>query len=130
MQYRPKLMDMDEDVVVIVEEIPNTIVFMATIHQILKKGKPHRNHENNFYRCGMKRHWLRTCRTLKHLVDLYQTLIKAKGKKIDMNFINSDGLDLTYYDIDFFGGPIEKTYYLINDEKINIDKCYFIYQII
>ena len=114
-------MDMDEDVVVIVEEIPNTIVFMATIHQILKKGKPPRNHENNFYRCGMKGHWLRTCRMLKHLVDLYQTSIKAKGKKIDMNFINGDGLDLTYYDIDFFGGPIEKTYYLINDEKINID---------
>ena len=83
MQYCPKLMDMDEDVVVIVEEIPNTIVFMATIHQILKKGKPPRNHENNFYRCGMKGHWLRTCRMLKHLVDLYQTSIKEN--EVEMN---------------------------------------------
>ena len=32
--------------------------------------------------------------------------------------------------IDFFGGPSEKTNHLINDEKINIDRCYFIYQII
>ena len=47
-----------------------------------------------------------------------------------MNFIDNNGLDLTYYDIDFFGGPSEKTNHLINDEKINIDWCYFIYQII
>ena len=38
-----------------------------------------------------------------------------------MNFIDSDRLNLTQYDIDFFGGPNEKTDHLINDEKINID---------
>ena len=32
---------MDEDVVVIVEEIPDTMVLMVIIHQILIKGKPH-----------------------------------------------------------------------------------------
>ena len=69
----------------------------------------------------MKGDWSRTCRTPKHLVDLYQTLIIAKGKEIEMNFINDDGLDLTYYDIDFFGGPSEKADHLINDENINID---------
>ena len=47
-----------------------------------------------------------------------------------MNFTDGDGLDLTYYDIDFFGGLSEKTYYLINDKNANIDWCYFIYQII
>ena len=47
-----------------------------------------------------------------------------------MNFTNGDGLDLTYYDIDFFGGLSEKTNYLINDENANIDWCYFICQII
>ena len=57
----------------------------------------------------------------KHLVDLYQALIKAKGKEIEINFINSNGLDLTYHDNDFFGGPSEKIDYLINDDKINID---------
>ena len=38
-----------------------------------------------------------------------------------MNFTDGDGLNLAYYDIDFFGGPNEKTYHLINDKKINID---------
>ena len=69
----------------------------------------------------MKGHWSHTCRMPKHLVDLYQALIKAKGKEIEINFIDSNGLDLTYYDIDFFGGPSEKIDYLINDDKINID---------
>ena len=34
-------MDDDEDVIVVVEEIPDTMVFVVIIHQILKKGKPH-----------------------------------------------------------------------------------------
>ena len=38
-----------------------------------------------------------------------------------MNFIDGDGFDLTYYDINFFGGPNEKIDHLINDKKINID---------
>ena len=38
-----------------------------------------------------------------------------------MNFTDGDELDLTYHDIDFFGGLNEKTDHLINDEKINID---------
>ena len=33
---------------------------------------------------------------------------KSKRKEIEMNFTNDDRLDLTYYDIDFFGGPNEK----------------------
>ena len=137
--------DENEDVVMVVEEILDTMVLVVIIHQILRKrkaslhhqklnntevkqengkclqDKPPKNHENNCYRCGMKGHWSRTCRTPKHLVDLYQASIKAKGKEIEMNIIDGDGLDLTYYDIDFFGGPSEKTDHLINDEKINID---------
>ena len=69
----------------------------------------------------MKGHWSCTCRTPKHLVDLYKISIKVKGKEIEINFTDSDGLDLTYYDIDFFGGPSEKTDHLINDENANTD---------
>ena len=43
MQYRPKLvnMDVDEDMVVVVEEIPDTMVLMVIIHQILRKWLHH-----------------------------------------------------------------------------------------
>ena len=71
-----ELMGIDEDVVVVVEGISNTMVFMVVIHQILKKrslitlskveeyrGKIKRESvykinllrtENNCYRCGIK----------------------------------------------------------------------------
>ena len=39
-------------------------------------------------------------------------------RKIDINyFTNINGVDLTYYDADFIGGPSEKTDYLMNDEN-------------
>ncbi|XP_050136142.1 uncharacterized protein LOC126611850 [Malus sylvestris] len=38
------------------------------------------------HRCGDNGHWARTCRTPKHLVDLYQTSIKDKGVKT--NFLD------------------------------------------
>ena len=38
--------------------------------------------------CGIKGHWSRTCRTLKHLVDLYQASIKDKENGTEMNFTN------------------------------------------
>ena len=56
-----------------------------------------------------KRNWIYTYHTSKHLVDLYQTSIKAKKKKIDRDELYGDGFDLTYYDIDFFEGLSEKT---------------------
>ena len=69
----------------------------------------------------MKRHWSRTYRTPKHLVDFYQASIKEKGKEIEMNFTNINGLDLTDYDIDFFGGPSEKMDYLMDYENTAIE---------
>ena len=56
----------------------------------------------------MKEHWSCTCCTPKHLADFYQAVIKEKGKEIEMNFIDGNGQDLTYYDINFFGGHNEK----------------------
>jgi gag-polypeptide of LTR copia-type/Zinc knuckle len=36
--------------------------------------------ENACYRCGGKGHWSRTCRTPRHLVDLYKESLKNNGK--------------------------------------------------
>ena len=85
------------------------------------QDKPPKNHENNCYRCGMKGHWSRIYRMLKHLVDLYQASIK--GKKVEMNFIDSDGqADLTHLDVsDFFENPNEKIDHLIGDENVCYD---------
>ena len=93
MGYRPKPVDVDEDVVAIVvmEGIFDTMELMAWNHHKWnntevkqENGKSIQNkpsskaHENNCHRCGMKGHWSRTYRTPKHLVDLYQESIKEK----------------------------------------------------
>jgi hypothetical protein len=43
----------------------------------MKKKKTPKPNEEKCHRCGMKRHWLCTYRTAKHMVDLYQTPIKG-----------------------------------------------------
>nr|XP_043629825.1 uncharacterized protein LOC122601119 [Erigeron canadensis] len=52
-----------------------------------KNGAP----SNTCYRCGGNNHWARTCRTPKHLVELYKQSIKDKGKRIESNFTYEDG---------------------------------------
>ena len=65
----------------------------------------------------MEGHWSCTCRTVKHLVDLYQASVKEKGKKIEINFTDSNGIDLSYFDNDFLIDPSENFDYLddLND---------------
>ena len=53
----------------------------------------------------MKGHWSHTCYTTNHLVKLYQTSLKKKGKeKIETNLIDGDDpVDITHLDVsDFF----------------------------
>ena len=71
----------------------------------------------------MKGHWSRTYYTSKHLVNLYQALIKGKGKKVEMNFIDSDGpVDLTHLEVsDFCENPNGKIDYLIGDGNVCYD---------
>ena len=49
---------------------------------------------------------------------------RKKKKKIEMNFTDRNGLHLTHYDIDIFGGSSEKTDYLMNDENIATEWCF------
>ncbi|XP_059664071.1 uncharacterized protein LOC132309817 [Cornus florida] len=75
------------------------------------------------YRCGMKGHWSRTCRTPKHLVDLYRASMndKGKGKEIEMNFVDDDlTTDITHFDVsDFFADTSGNSDHLIGDGNIH-----------
>ena len=75
----------------------------------------------------MNGHWSRTCRTSKHLVDLYQASLNGKGKETNFvdhnNFLDSfDGVDVTHLDIsDFFEDPTGKIDHLIGDRNVIIN---------
>jgi hypothetical protein len=59
--------------------------------------------------CGMHVHWSLTCRTPKHLIDLYQTSLKQNA--IETNFIHKDDFEghNTYLDVFFFFENLDKT---------------------
>ena len=79
----------------------------------------------------MEGHWSRTYRTAKHLVDMYQASVKEKRKKIEMNFTDSNGMDLSYFDNDFLIGPSENFDYLMDDLMTMLNKyMYFILECI
>ncbi|KAL0424484.1 UNVERIFIED_CONTAM: hypothetical protein Sradi_0983200 [Sesamum radiatum] len=86
-------------------------------------GQTSKHVETSCYSCGGKGHWSRTCRTLKHLVDLYQKSLKNKNKKIETNFVDdeSDGyIDMTHLDVaDYFADPNEKIDHLISDGSVS-----------
>ncbi|CAM8901697.1 unnamed protein product [Rhodiola kirilowii] len=68
--------------------------------------------ESSFFRCGMKGHWDRTCRTSKHFVDLYKASLKGKGVEANftkqknddlINLAQLDPMNITHLDVsDFF----------------------------
>ena len=134
-------MGVDEDVVVVEVEggIPDNITILLLIRKeklrfTTRSGiitsldkkiekvqrKKSKAPQDTCYRCGIEGHWSCTCRTAKHLVDLYQASLKENGKKIEMNFTESNGMDLSYFDNDFIIGPSENFDYLINDLNDNV----------
>ena len=54
----------------------------------------------------MEGHWLSTCCTPKHLVDLYQAFIKEKGKGIGTSFANHNDPEdpMNYVDFSKWSG--------------------------
>lgn len=73
-----------------------------------KKSEEKKHYEEICYRCGIEGHWSRTCRTAKHLVDLYQASLKGKGKNAETNFIDQNNVydDITHLDVaDFLEQP-------------------------
>ncbi|XP_074352797.1 uncharacterized protein LOC141691949 [Apium graveolens] len=98
-------------------QIPNYPIFKydksnsnPKLEKNINKGK--RVVESECYRCRMKGHWSRTCRTPKHLADLYQASLKDKGKNVETNLVFEDKdhadnlLTMTYLDTaDFYETP-------------------------
>ncbi|ONH94391.1 hypothetical protein PRUPE_7G013700 [Prunus persica] len=82
------------------------------------------------YKCGIKGHWSRTYRMLKHLVNLYQESIKGKGKEKQTNYTDFDNIfgdfnepiDITHLEVSNFfietSGNIDRT---INEGNANDD---------
>jgi hypothetical protein len=84
-----------EDVVAALEEVVDVVAIMFGDVKVIipnqmtiiwgdmkRKNSPFfKKSESSCYRCGMINHWSRTCRTPKHLVELYQASIKKKEKK-------------------------------------------------
>lgn len=72
-------------------------------HKTINKGSrlPQKG-KDTCYGCDMTRHWGRTCRTAKHMVDLYQASIKGKGKNAEANYVNEEnasGASLDDFDL-------------------------------
>ena len=59
-------------------------------------------------------------RTLVSYLSYGQASVKEKGKKIEMNFTDSNGMDLSYFDNDFLIGPSENFDYLMDDVNDNV----------
>jgi hypothetical protein len=66
----------------------------------------------------MINHWSRTCRTLKHLVELYQASIKKnRKKKVETNFIKNESSGIlmdTHLDVSDFFENVDKEIKIMN----------------
>ena len=51
---------------------------------------------------------------------MYQASLKDKGKNVETNFADGNGLNLFYFDMDFFEGLSDNFNCLIDDENVNI----------
>ncbi|XP_059658745.1 uncharacterized protein LOC132305076 [Cornus florida] len=100
----------------------NSNATKQTKEKALQNKAPEIYDDKPCYRCGIKGHWSRTCRTPKHLVDLYRASMndKGKGKEIEMNFVDDDlTTDITHFDVsDFFADTSGNSDHLIGDGNV------------
>ncbi|XP_051132663.1 uncharacterized protein LOC127252515 [Andrographis paniculata] len=57
---------------------------------IAEKAKQGKRQIGICNRCGIEGHWTNTCRTAKHLADLYQASLQKKRKEVETNHIDND----------------------------------------
>ncbi|XP_074328481.1 uncharacterized protein LOC141666390 [Apium graveolens] len=50
-----------------------------------RKAPPEGDTRDIYFRCGAHGHWTRTCRTPKHLVELYESSKKQNGQRMETN---------------------------------------------
>jgi hypothetical protein len=65
----------------------------------------------------MTNHWSQTCRTPKYLVELYQSFIKKKRKKVETNFIKNESSGIlmdTHLDVSDFFKNVDKKIDIMN----------------
>ena len=61
-----------------------------------KEKKPKKvTNDSICHRCGMTRHWSRTCRMPKHFVDLYQASLKNTSKRGESHVIEINHAAIT-----------------------------------
>ncbi|XP_021846456.2 uncharacterized protein [Spinacia oleracea] len=90
-------------------------------HQQGNKKQTPSKEKDTCFRCGMTGHWGKTCRTVKHLVDLYQASIKGKGKVVEANYVNEENTSVPSFDVsDFFVDNPENGNDLIFEYNSNI----------
>ena len=65
-----------EEMVETMAHLDEVMVAAMDLHLNPNTTKPD---ESVCHRCGMSNHWAKTCRTPKHLVDLYQESLKGKN---------------------------------------------------
>ncbi|KAM3381731.1 hypothetical protein P3S68_007304 [Capsicum galapagoense] len=86
-----------------------------------KKRKDEKREAVTCFQSGGKEHYSRDCCALKHLVDLYQALLKKKERNPEANFLSENNVDITCLDVaDFFEHPEGKIDHLIGDGSINM----------
>ncbi|XP_021727642.1 uncharacterized protein LOC110694779 [Chenopodium quinoa] len=105
------------DMVEVVEVISQTHIPTRSENVGMIKLRKRKSETNICYRCGVKGHWSRGCRTPKHVVELYQKSLK-KGKKVEANLVLEDGDD----DFDFGNANhVEVADFFISPEGNNFD---------